>query len=223
MFVPANQILFPTSLQHSIVALPSQQAYLAETTIRQSSLPSLLEAFWQRQGYVLCATIMWCQIVLYMLYLVTVTSFSMYNYPHFYPTETSLHHTQSMPSMSPCPLKPKSELSHSASDIPFVLDEAERFSCDSKRKQSLTLSDLEFVQLIGMSCCKCLRLWLTHFLGTGMYSKVYLVQSKAISRDYFALKIIPKYKLKHKKVRSEADIMLSLDHPLIVKTYVYSR
>lgn len=113
-----------------------------------------------------------------------------------------VHHALSMPSLSPAPLEAKSSLSHSASDIQFSLDDADRFTCN-KQKQYLTLKDLDFIQLIG----------------TGMYSKVYLVQSRTIHRDYFALKVIPKYKLKQNSAKTEADIMLSLDHPLIVKTW----
>jgi len=137
-----------------------------------------------------------------------VPTFEPYSIHNKRSRELFLAHTQSMPSVAPSPLvDSKATLSHSASDIPvpFTLDEAEQFSCENEEKHSLTLKDLDFIQMIG----------------TGMYSKVYLVQSKLSSKDYFALKVIPKYKLKTKSVsgKSEADIMLSLDHPLIVKTW----
>jgi serine/threonine protein kinase len=124
-------------------------------------------------------------------------------YPDRQTEDYFLPHIHSMPALSPSPAQHSSLLSHSASDIPnFNLDE--KYDND-KEKGCLTLNDLEYVQMIG----------------TGMYSKVYLVQSKKNCKDFFALKVIPRYKVSHKKLgaKTEAEIMLSLDHPLIVKTW----
>jgi len=64
----------------------------------------------------------------------------------------------------------------------------------------ITLNELKFEKLIG----------------TGMYSKVYLVQSNK-SKDYFALKVMPKTLMK--KTKSETEVMSSVDHPFIVKLW----
>lgn len=53
-------------------------------------------------------------------------------------------------------------------------------------------------------------------IGTGMYSKVYLVQS-IISNAYFALKVMPKNLVK--KTKSEIEVMRTLDNPFIVKLW----
>jgi len=125
-------------------------------------------------------------------------------------------HTHSLPSLAPvrrvtAPLSSKSlSSSQFLSDVPDLLDEA-AFTQPNEvilsppvplplSFECITLKDLKFEKLIG----------------TGMYSKVYLVQS-LLSEDYFALKVMPKATMK--KTRSETDIMYSIHHPNIVKLW----
>jgi serine/threonine protein kinase len=55
------------------------------------------------------------------------------------------------------------------------------------------------------------------FEGTGMYSKVYMVQT-IDTKEYFAMKVMPKYLAK--KTRTETEVMITINHPFIVKLYV---
>jgi serine/threonine protein kinase len=120
----------------------------------------------------------------------------------------AIPHTKSLPSISPTQKNSIVPLfSQSTPHVPQVLDQ-----CIDEINNTIaddtthcpTLNDLQFMQIIG----------------TGMYSKVYLVQHIA-TKEYYALKVIPKQNEARTKwkirMRSEMEVMRSLSHPFIVK------
>jgi len=146
-----------------------------------------------------CRRDMSCKIPSYCPYPVCTRQPSVdYMHPVF------LEHASSLPSMSSSRMLSPPVASKSFSPPSFLEPNPEIFDdCQVPfilSPRCITLSDLKFEKLIG----------------TGMYSKVYLVQSIK-SRAYFALKVMPKNLAK--KTKSEAEVMRSIDHPFIVKLW----